>query len=85
MVLEHPRARVPHDLAHFFARFRTVAVDGAVGAGRLLRSVGAEIELAVGVVRDFRTVAAQTIAPMVDGAIHLHHQPHGLAFALKPS
>ena len=85
MGLEHPWSGVPHDLPHPLARLLPVAVDRTIVTGGLLRSVGTDVELAVGVVRKFGARAAKTVASMVVRAVHLHHQPHGLALALKSS
>ena len=66
-------------------RLGPVTVDRTVFAGWFVRTVGAEVELAVGVCREFSALVAEAAATVVFGAVHPDHHARGLALSLKPS
>ena len=85
MRFDHPWPGVPHDMPHPFARLGPIAMNRTVVAGGLFRTVGADVELTVGVIDQFRALNTQAFSIMVVGAIHLHHHANGLAFSQKSS
>ena len=85
MRFDHPRPGVPHDMPHPFARLGPIAMNRTVVAGGLFRTVGADVELTVGVIHQLGALNTQAFSIMVVGAIHLHHHANGLAFSQKSS
>ena len=85
MRFDHPRPGVPHDIPHPIARPGPIAMNRTIVAGGLFRTVGAEVELAAGVIDQLEALNTQTVAAMMIRAVHLHHQTHGLAFTSESS
>lgn len=79
----HARAGVPHHRAHLFALALLVAVDRAVGAGRLGLAVGAFRQPPLGIAHQSRALVAQGLAAaaMVVGAEYAGHAHQGGVFA----
>jgi len=78
---DHPGAGMAHDDPDSLPHVGPVAVDGAVGAGGLLRAEGALIETLDGVSEKPRAIAAES--PFCAVAIPAEDPDHGLqGFAL---
>jgi hypothetical protein len=61
----HPWACKPHDFARHFALSGFIAMDGAIGAGWLIRTVGALLKAPFGILHQFRALSAKTGAFMI--------------------
>ncbi len=84
MTPEHPRTGEAHDLPDLFTLSGGVTMDGAVGAGRLLRVEGAVGQTRLAVAQQVGAIRAQRRAAAVAGAAENPDQRgDGAAFALE--
>lgn len=83
MAKQHPRAGISHDRPGLSLASRLVAVNRAVGAGRLVFPVRTLFEPQLGIVEELLARVAQHIARdiVMSGAIHADHLAHGQALA----
>ena len=85
MPREHPRTGVAHDDAHLLAHRGAVAVDLAVGAGRLVVAEHAAVEPARRVVHERAAAGAQAVVFRVQVvAVDAHHRADRLQLAREP-
>ena len=85
MASGHPRPGISHHLADAFARLGPVTVDRTVRTRGFVGAIGAEVQLAVGVVGELEAFSTQIATTVMVRAVHLDHQPHRLAFPPESS
>jgi len=83
----HSRPGKAHDEASGFALRRLVAVNRAIGAGRLGGAVGTFLQPPLGVLHESLALGAQAPVnqPMVMVAVDPRHAAEGLVFVQQPS
>lgn len=79
----HAYPGVTHDFANLLPRVRTVAVDGAFGAGGLFFLESAANQAEPGVVAERLALGAKAGTAVVVVAIDREHRVHGAGFALQ--
>lgn len=78
----HAGPGIPHDTPDLFPHAPLVAMDGACGAGGLLRAVGAIPQTFLGVLAQLPAAGTQgPFRPVTVPAVHFDHDPDGLFLA----
>ena len=85
MPQQHTRTGKAHDRAGLFFTPRLVTVNGTIGAGRLVVSVGAFLQPQLSIIEKLATAFAVSImvAAVLCTAIHTDHFLHGQQLAGK--
>ena len=85
VAIEHPGARVTHDLPDLLPHIRLVAVDGTFGAGRLAGTEGTAFETSEGVVAELPAVLTQVATRrVVCTTVERDHRADRPLFSLDP-
>jgi hypothetical protein len=80
----HAGPRVAHHIVHRLAHLAAIAVDGAIGAGRLLCPKRAVPQTSASITKQLSALGAKTVgAPVVIAAEELDHDLHGLQLAFQ--
>jgi len=74
---KHSRPRVAHDHLHLVTMVALIAMDGAIGAGRLFGSETAAVETIGGVISEILALVAEHVTfPVLSAAINTDHRQH---------
>ena len=85
MLPQHARTSVAHPLANLFATFALVAMHGARGTDRLVRSEMTAFQPGLGVIEKLLTFRTQPRnRPVMVAAKNADHRGHGQPFARQP-
>ena len=79
---DHPRSGVTHDLADSFSHFRSVTMDGTIGADGFVLAEAAGFCPFLSIIKQLFAIGAEIIFSMVIPAVNFDHLMDGLSFSI---
>lgn len=78
---QHTRSCPSHDLTYALLHLRPIAVDGALLAGRFVRTKAAVVQAAMGIEQEFLALRTEARMALFASAVQAYHLlDHGLFF-----